>query len=129
MMTYEILVEDTFTARHAVHMPDGTVEPAHTHNWRVVVRFVGLVLDECGLLIDFEAAKSDLHHVLREFEGADLNHCPAMQGLNPTAEHVARVIFDAILRKRDGDERLYRVMVTEAPGCTAGYGRHGDRLI
>ena len=124
-MTYEVHVEGGFTARHGIRMPDGSVEPAHAHDWGVTVRFVGDELEECGLLVDFVAVKSDLNAVLAPFEQADLTRCPQMRGLNPTAEHVAKVIFEAMLRRWDGDERLHSVAVTEAPGCVAVYGRGG----
>ena len=126
-MMYEILVEGGFTARHALRLPDGRVEPAHAHEWRVTVHFVGRELDECGLLVDFEAVKSNLDDVLARFDHQDLNCCPSLHGLNPSAEHVAKVIFEATLQRWNGDERLHGVTVTEARGCVAVYrrGEHG----
>ena len=125
-MTYEVLVEGGFTARHGIRLPDGSVEPSHAHDWRVTVRFVGSQLDDCGMLVDFRDLKSDLDEVTAPFDQADLNRSPVMQGLNPTAEHVAKVIFETMSRRRHGDKRFHSVRVMEAPGCTAVYGR-GDR--
>ena len=124
-MTYEVLVEGGFTARHGIRLPDGSVEPSHAHDWRVTVRFVGSQLDDCGMLVDFRDLKSDLEEVTARFDQADLNKSPAMQGLNPTAEHVAKVVFEAMFRRHDGDNRLHSVRVMEAPGCTAVY-RQGE---
>ena len=128
-MIYEVLVESGFTARHGIHLTDGTVEPTHAHDWRVTVQFVGPELQECGLLVDFEAVKSDLDAVLARLDGTDLNRCPAMGGLNPTAELVAKVIFEGMLQRRGDHERLYSVTVTEAPGCAAVYRRGEGRRL
>jgi 6-pyruvoyltetrahydropterin/6-carboxytetrahydropterin synthase len=122
-MWYEVLLEGGFTARHGIRLPDGRVEPSHAHDWRVTVCFRGSQLDECGLLVDFDAVRADLKQVLARFEQTDLNQCPAMGGLNPTAEQVAKVIFEAMGQRWERDGRLHRVRVTEAPGCTAVYGR------
>ena len=122
-MMYEVLVEGGFTARHGVRLPDGNIEPLHTHDWGVTVRFAGRELDECGLLVNFDAVKSALNAVLARFEHTDLNQNPAMCGLNPTAEHVAKVIFEAMLQRWNGDERLRSVRVSEAPHAAAVYGR------
>ena len=122
-MVYEVLVNGGFTARHGIRLPDGTVEPPHAHDWRVTVRYAGTELDEYGLLIDFEAVKSDLEAVVAEFEGVDLDNAPIMRGLNPTAEHVARVVFDEMSRRGSGVSHLFGVRVTEADGCVAGYCR------
>ena len=122
-MVYEVLVDAEFTARHGIRLPDGTVEPSHAHAWRVTVRYAGAELDECGLLIDFEAVKSDLGELVAELNGADLDAAPIMRGLSPTAEHVARVIFDEMSKRGGGVDRLCGVRVTEAAGCVAGYCR------
>ena len=118
-MTYEVQIEGTFTARHAIRLPDGTVEPAHVHEWHVTVGFTGTELDECGLLVDFDAVGADLQEVLAGFDHADLNRCPALRGLNPTAEYVAQVIFEALAEPGPARYRLQSVRVTEAPGCAA----------
>ena len=121
-MTYEILVDGGFTARHGIRLPDGDVEPGHAHTWQVRVRFVGSELDECGRLVDFEVVKADLDEVCARLDQSDLNTNPAMRNLNPTAEYVARIIFEAMLQRWDRDQRLCSAQVTEAPGCTAVYG-------
>jgi len=125
-MVYEVLVESGFVARHAVRLPNGTVECVHEHDWRVTVRFVDAELDECGLLIDFGVAKSDLDHVLAQFDQTDLNRNPTVRGLNPTAEHVAKLVFEGLLEHCGDPDRLQSVRVSEAPGCAAVYGR-GER--
>lgn len=127
-MVYEITVESSFIARHGIRLPDGAVEPSHEHDWHVTARFVGPDLNPCGLLVDFDAVKAALDAVLAPLRGADLNQAPALDGLNPTAECVARTIFEHLFEKCRRDERLFSVTVTEAPGCAAVYRRsHSSR--
>ena len=123
-MTYEVLVEGAFIARHAVRLPDGTVESSHEHNWRVTVRFVGTELDECGLLIDFGAAKLELDRVIARFDRTDLNRNPALGGLSPTTEHLAQLILEGMPEHHGGRARIQSVMVTEAAGCAAVCGHN-----
>ncbi|MCP4591436.1 MAG: 6-carboxytetrahydropterin synthase [bacterium] len=123
MMTYEVLVDSGFDARHGICLPDGTIEPAHTHRWEVTVKLVSSRLDSCGLVADFDAVRADLEAVLGRLDDTDLNNNPRMRGLNPTAEHVARVVFEALLERRGGDPSLFSIKVTEAPGCAVVYRR------
>jgi 6-pyruvoyltetrahydropterin/6-carboxytetrahydropterin synthase len=118
---FTVSVETTFSASHRLVLADGGMEPPHGHDWRVTARFVGDTLDGTGMLVDFVAARRRLDAIAAELHHTDLNVCAAMQGLNPSAEHVARVIHDRLA----GDEALApfldEVQVTEAPGCAASY--------
>jgi hypothetical protein len=44
-----------------------------------------------------------------------------LAGLNPTAEQVARRIFEELAARLGPAAPLAGVYVREAPGCTAGY--------
>lgn len=118
---YEVSVEAIFSASHRVRLGDGTLEPLHGHDWRVTVIFAGPSLDETGILVDFEAASRKLDEVVRRLHHTDLNDNPLLRGANPSAEHVARSIFDALREDDALARRLTRVTVTEAPGCSASY--------
>ena len=118
---YEVSVEAVFSAAHRVRMPDGTLEPVHGHDWRVRVTFAADVLNKAGFVVDFVAAENALREAVGALHHTDLNTCPAMGGLNPSAENVARVIYDLIGRNEVLGAALDRVRVTEAPGCNATY--------
>lgn len=116
---YTVSVETTFCAVHRVRLPDGTLEPLHGHDWRVRAFFAKPSLDDAGMVVDFEAARSALDGVTRELHHADLNTQALPAGLNPTAEVVARFVFEALAGL--GLPGLFRVEVTEAPGCIGAY--------
>jgi 6-pyruvoyltetrahydropterin/6-carboxytetrahydropterin synthase len=119
---YEVSVQATFSAAHRVRLPDGRLEPPHGHDWQVRISFRGEQLDAAGFLVDFVAAQRVLDDAVGRLHHTDLNECPTMKGLNPSAENVARVIYDLIGRDPGLRPLLSQVRVTEAPGCNATYG-------
>jgi 6-pyruvoyltetrahydropterin/6-carboxytetrahydropterin synthase len=115
---YEIAVERSFWAGHAVTVSGGREEPHH-HNWQVRVVIGGDRLDRDGLLCDFHVIEAELARVLATLDDRDLNRSPAFGGGNPTAERVARHVADSL--RIPAAVRLLSVSVTEAPGCVATY--------
>jgi 6-pyruvoyltetrahydropterin/6-carboxytetrahydropterin synthase len=120
---YEVRVEGRFRASHGIILRNGTREPDHVHDWKVWVVFRGENLDRLGVLVDFVDVDAALGEILRGLEGADLNNLPAMQGENPTAENVARLVFAHLAERMGHAAPLVAVYVEEAPGCVAGYLR------
>ncbi|MCH7700590.1 MAG: 6-carboxytetrahydropterin synthase [Planctomycetes bacterium] len=116
---WQIRVESTFSARHAIRYASGEVEDPHDHTWHVEVRYAGADLDDHGLLVDFVQAKHTLDSVLSKLAGTDLNTNPVLAGRNPTAEHVAGVIYAELQRAGSRADNCVAVLVEEAPGCKA----------
>jgi len=118
---FTIVVEAEFSATHRVRYLDGTVEEPHGHAWRVRALFSRSQLDDVGMVIDFGVAQSALRSAVNELENTNLNSHPALRGANPTAEVVAKHLFDRILIA--GVSTLRRIEVTEGPGCVAFFER------
>lgn len=120
---FEISVQAEFSAAHAIVI-GGKREPVHGHDWRVTATVASGDLDQNGLLCDFHDVERALRSITSPMNNASLNDLPPFRdGLNPTAENVARHIGDrlvATLRLPAG-ARLASVRVTEAPGCAATY--------
>jgi 6-pyruvoyltetrahydropterin/6-carboxytetrahydropterin synthase len=116
---YTIIVEGSFSATHQLALADGSIEPLHGHDWGVRAHFASPTLDRCGMVLDFEDARAGLRSVLERLRYVDLNQHEGFRGANPTAEAVARYIFDRL--REAGLTMLRRVEVTEAPGCVAVY--------
>jgi len=121
---FEITVESEFCAAHALSI-SGVREAVHGHNWRVTVTIAGDALDPDGLLCDFHTVQDVLADVLDPFQNADLNKTPPFDALNPSAEHVARHIAEALAERLDAalapNAAVSAVRVTEAPGCATTY--------
>jgi 6-pyruvoyltetrahydropterin/6-carboxytetrahydropterin synthase len=119
---FEVAYETTFCSTHRLTVAGAPIEPLHGHDWRVEVVAAGDALDDVGVVIDFEVLKKALGEIGAGFHYKDMNEHPAFREQSPSAEAVARYVFDE-LRRRLGDEgrRLRRVRVWEAPGCSATY--------
>jgi 6-pyruvoyltetrahydropterin/6-carboxytetrahydropterin synthase len=118
---YEICIQARFSATHQVRVYDGEFEPLHGHDWAVKAVFRGPELDRIGVLVDFVAAEQALRAVVAALDHTYLNEVPLLRGLNPTAEHVARRVFEELAARMGAQTPLFAVYVREAPGCTAGY--------
>jgi 6-pyruvoyl-tetrahydropterin synthase len=122
MGTYEVTVEHSFSASHAVRMPDKTWEASHSHVWKVGAAFRADRLDATMyVVIDFVVVQRALQEIASILEGADLNELPAFASTGASAERVADYIAEKLTEHLGRDAGLYRVAVTEAPGCIAAY--------
>ena len=119
---FEVAYETTFCATHVLTDAGRPIEPVHGHDWRVEVVAAGESLDRLGVVVDFEHLKEAVGEVCRRFHYKDLNAHPAFARQSPSAETVARYIFQEV-RKGMGAEgkHLRRVRIWEAPGCSATY--------
>jgi 6-pyruvoyltetrahydropterin/6-carboxytetrahydropterin synthase len=119
---FEVAYETTFCATHRLTDNGRPIEPLHGHDWRVEVVAAGEALDRIGVVLDFERLKDVVGDVARRFHYKDVNDHPAFHDQSPSAEAMARYVFQQV---RDGlgaeGELLRRVRVWEAPGCSATY--------
>jgi len=122
---YSVSISSSFNAMHQVKLPDGSLEPLHGHDWSVRVWFCAEELDAQDMVVDFVRAMEGLRSTLAPLHHTNLNESLRTDdGRLPTAEVVARHIFDAL--RAAGLAQTSAVEVTEAPGCTACYGTpHG----
>lgn len=73
----------------------------HGHNYVLEVIVEGEIDAETGYLIDLKVLKEIIHkHVLDRFDHRNLNvDCIEFKGINPTAENIAKVIWDILSEK------------------------------
>ena len=116
---YTVRVEAEFAAAHYLERYHGKCERLHGHNYRVLAYARGEVLDEGGMLLDFGVLKRVLRDVVGELDHRCLNELPAF-GPRPSAELIARFIFDRISEKLPGNA-LCAVEVFETPTSMARY--------
>lgn len=116
---FTVTVEAGFSALHQLRLSGSALEPLHGHDWRVRAHFGRLDLDDRGMVLDFHEARAALQSVVSRLHHCNLNEHEGISGRNPTAEVVARYIWDRL--HRTGLGSVARVDVTEAPGCTATY--------
>lgn len=96
---YEVSVEDTFAAAHNLRNYKGKCENLHGHNYKVRVVVAGKELDSVGLVYDFVQLKQVIQGVLRSLDHKYLNELPPFDKINPSAENLARHIYDEATRQ------------------------------
>lgn len=112
---YEISIEDSFDAAHSLRDYNGSCRNLHGHTYKVIARFRYSQLDEIGMALDFRKAKEALRSVLAHFDHTYINELPEFSAQNPTAENVARVIYEKLKQK---EPQLFSVSVWEtATSC------------
>lgn len=83
----------------------------HGHNYELIVRVTGDVDEITGYVIDTKLL-SDMvkKHVLEKFDHRNLNlDTIEFKSLNPTAENIAKVIFDILRKELD---KKYELKIT-----------------
>ena len=93
---FEVTIEQTFAAGHALRNYHGKCENVHGHNYRCEVTIEGDQLDDTGLLMDFVALKKAVHSVIERMDHQWLNDFPPFDVLNPSAENMAKFIYDEV---------------------------------
>ena len=120
---FEVTIEETFAAGHALRNYRGKCENVHGHNYRCQVSIQGSKLDEIGLLVDFVELKKTVHGVLDRLDHQWLNEFPPFDVLNPSAENMAKYIYDEVvagLPAKDG-VRVESVRLWETDTASATY--------
>lgn len=121
---YTLKIEGAFEAAHHVEGYPGKCARLHGHNWVVEAVVKGKELDELGMLIDFKVMKKELAAVLERFDHRYLNELePFAGGVNPTAENLARIIFEELAGREvfKRDSALYAITVFESPKSSVTY--------
>ncbi len=93
---FEVTIEETFAAGHALRNYKGKCENVHGHNYRCQVTVEGAAVDDNGLLVDFVELKKVVHSVLDRLDHQWLNEFPPFDKINPSAENIAKYIFDEV---------------------------------
>lgn len=93
---FEVCVEHTFAAGHALRNYHGKCENVHGHNYRVQVAVEGADVDENGLLYDFAELKKQLRATSEYLDHQFINDLAPFVEINPSAENIARFFCEEI---------------------------------
>jgi len=120
---FEVTIEETFAAGHALRNYHGRCENVHGHNYRCHVTIEGRELNSIGLLVDFVELKKVVHAVLDRMDHQWLNDLPPFDAINPSAENMAKHIYDEVsggLNDKEG-LRVASVRLWETDTASATY--------
>ncbi len=110
-----------FAAAHRLPRYDGPCFRQHGHNYKFFVAVEGDVDPRTGMIADFGVLKQVVQEeVLARVDHRNLNDILD----NPTAENIARWIWEALERRLPG---LAEVRLYEIPDCCVTYRGPGGR--
>jgi 6-pyruvoyltetrahydropterin/6-carboxytetrahydropterin synthase len=121
---FEISVEESFSAGHALRGYKGKCENPHGHNYRVRLTIEGTKLDPIGLLCDFAELRRIIRAAMAELDHKFLNDVEPFKQLNPSAENIAKYFYDEAARRLSRQAkgaRIQSVTVWETDEATATY--------
>ena len=120
---YEITVGAAFEAAHFIRGYCGKCARLHGHNWTIEAVVRGDTLDALGMLVDFKILKAELNKILDDFDHRFLNELETFAEENPTAENLARKIYQQLAASEifSGTTKLYAVKVHESPNSCVTY--------
>ena len=119
---FELDITRDFSAAHRLVGYDGLCSALHGHNWTVQVFIRASGLDKIGIAADFTVVKRELTALLASFDHKYLNELPEFNGINPTSENIAMVIFEKLAPSvNKPGVKLDRVRVCESPTSGATY--------
>jgi len=96
---YELRVDTSFSAAHCLKGYHGDCARLHGHTWGVSATFGAERLDSVGMGMDFKILSGELDSIVRRFDHENLNDLEEFREMNPTAEHLARLIFGRLSEK------------------------------
>ena len=96
---FQVSVEESFSAGHALRGYKGKCENVHGHNYRVRVTLEGPQLDAIGLLVDFTHLKQVIREVMGRLDHQFMNDLEPFRTVNPSAENVAKYFYDEVSRE------------------------------
>ncbi len=121
---FEVSVDETFAAGHALRGYKGKCENVHGHNYRVRVTLEGDSLDSIGLLYDFVHLKRMIKDVIQALDHRFMNEIPPFDTINPSAENMAKYFYEQAAQKLPraaNGARLASVTVWESDTTYATY--------
>jgi 6-pyruvoyltetrahydropterin/6-carboxytetrahydropterin synthase len=120
---YSVTVRRDLIAQHFLVGGDwGRENELNSHRYEIEARYEGSSLDEHGFLVDIDAVGTALDAIAERYRDRTLNELPEFAGLNPSAEHFARILSDRLAIAADNVDVL-EVTVWEDGGAAAGYRR------
>jgi len=119
---FEVQVEYSFAAGHALRGYKGKCENVHGHNYKVQLVVAGEQLDATGMLMDFVEVKKNIKGLVERLDHRFLNDVPPFDVLNPSAENIAKYFSDELEPSiRNRGLQLHAVTIWETDTTAATY--------
>src|SRR5260370_13010873 len=93
---FEVSVEYSFAAGHALRGYKGKCENVHGHNYKVRVTVAGHHLNPAGLLMDFAELRASIKRLGEVLDHRFLNEISPFDQVNPSAENIAKYFCEGL---------------------------------
>lgn len=114
--SFELNKDMNFSSAHYIdHEDAGKCRRIHGHTYFCNLTIAGNQLNDLGFLVNFSDLKELIHN---QFDHYLLNDLPELEGLLPSTEVMAKVIFDKTadyLAKLDNQPVILQVFLRETP--------------
>ncbi|MFZ0610792.1 MAG: 6-carboxytetrahydropterin synthase [Desulfobacterales bacterium] len=119
---YRVAVRREFSARHYLIGGNwGAENEPHEHRYAVEIRLEGPELDRHGYLVDIDAVTAALAEQVARFRDKTLNDLPEFDGLNPSVEHLARIMGESLAAARPSHLQALTVRIWENDSAWVEY--------
>ncbi|HMD44342.1 MAG TPA: 6-carboxytetrahydropterin synthase QueD [Candidatus Acidoferrum sp.] len=121
---FQVSVEETFSAGHALRGYRGKCENVHGHNYRVQITLEGPELDQIGLLVDFTHVKRVIRELIQRLDHQFINDLEPFRTVNPSAENIAKYFFEEVskeLQEMPPGAMVKDVVIWETDTASARY--------
>ena len=119
---FELSIQTHFSAAHTLRGYPGDCARLHGHNWKILVTVVTGQLDQLGMGIDFKILKTYVEDIIDPLDHQDLNTVEPFDRVNPTAEHLAKHIYDQLkTRLQSQNVHIRSVQIWESEKYSALY--------
>jgi 6-pyruvoyltetrahydropterin/6-carboxytetrahydropterin synthase len=107
-----ISTEAHFSAAHQLREYPGECERQHGHNFKVRVAVRASELGNLGFAMDFKELKAMLKEGVKKFDHRNLNELPEFKNVNPSAENIAKLLYNDLKAKLESYSSKAEIPVT-----------------
>ncbi len=112
---FDLSVDSHFAAAHRLRGYAGDCGRLHGHTWGVTVAVGARENTDLGMAVDFKTISARLDEIISRFDHQTLNDLPEFTEQNPTAENIARLIFERLSASLNtGNIRVLSTTVAES---------------
>ncbi|MBN2105320.1 6-carboxytetrahydropterin synthase QueD [bacterium] len=118
---FRTFVETRFSAAHRINGYQGQCGKLHGHTWKVRVQIKTRQIDAIGISIDFKELRTLTENVLEKLDHQLINEIAPFHSQNPTAENLAKYVFEGVARQLPESIQMDNVTVWESDNYAVTY--------
>ncbi|MBN2415697.1 6-carboxytetrahydropterin synthase QueD [bacterium] len=118
---FTVKIATHFAASHQLNGYEGVCRALHGHTWKVEVSVRTEKVDAVGISVDFKELKDKTSRIIERLDHKHVNDVPPFDTINPTAENLARYIYNELRTRLPDGVSMAEVTVWESDGYALTY--------